>query len=390
MPNKLWNRNFTLLTFSNFLMYSSYYSLISTLPVYISTELHSPKSIVGLVLASYIVASVLMRPFAGFGLDKYGRKKIFIFSLLIYTLVFNGYLIAGTVTLMILVRFIHGLTWGLTTTSNSTIAVDIIPSEKRGEGIGYFGISTTLGMAMGPVIGSSVLQQGGYHAMFLAGLIMSLASMGLAAAMHYPDSIPFKSLELKFSTLFETTTLLPSFNLILIMITYGGVLSFIALYGRELGIHNPSGFFLIYAFGIIGARFTSGKFFDRHGPHVILTVCISLLIVGFLVLALVQNATGFYLAAVILGFGNGVVFPTFQAMTNNMVPKNRRGAANSTLFASVDIGMGFGMILAGMISQQFSISTAFMVSSGICIAALVFFLSYTSGYYGKNKTRWQM
>ena len=128
MPYKLWNRNFTLLTFSNFFMFSGYYSLISTLPIYISTELHSTKSVVGIVLASYIVASVIVRPFAGFGLDKYGRKKIFILSLLLYALIFNGYLIAWTVAVMIFIRFSHGLTWGLTTTSNSTIAADIIPS----------------------------------------------------------------------------------------------------------------------------------------------------------------------------------------------------------------------------------------------------------------------
>src|ERR1035437_2648848 len=172
MPNNLWNRNFTLLTFSNFFMCSAYYSLISTLPIYISTELHSSKSIVGLVLASYIVASVLVRPFTGFGLDKYGRKTIFIVSLLFYALVFNGYLIAWTLAVMILVRFIHGLTWGLTTTSNSTVAVDIIPPGKRGQGIGYFGISTTLGMALGPVIGSFIFLHGGYSAMFIAGFLI--------------------------------------------------------------------------------------------------------------------------------------------------------------------------------------------------------------------------
>lgn len=385
MPNTLWNRNFTLLTFSNFFMCSAYYSLISTLPIYISTELHSSKSIVGLVLASYIVASVLVRPFVGFGLDKYGRKTILIVSLLLYALVFNGYLIAWTVAVMILVRFIHGLTWGLTTTSNSTVAVDIIPPGKRGQGIGYFGISTTLGMALGPVIGSFIFQQGGYSAMFIAGFIISLASMGMAASMRYPDPVPSKSLEFRFSTLFETTTLLPSFNLLLIMITYGGLLSFVALYGRELGISNPAGFFLIYATGVIGARFTSGKFFDRHGPRMILLVCLSLLIAGFPVLALWKNPIGFYGAAVILGFGNGVVFPTFQAMINNMVQQNRRGAANSTLFTSVDIGMGAGMILVGSLAQQFSISTAFVVCSGICVAALLFFLFFTIKYYEKNK-----
>ena len=234
MPNTLWNRNFTLLTLSNFFMCSAYYSLISTLPVYISTELHSPKSVVGLVLASYIVASVLVRPFVGFGLDKYGRKSILIFSLLLYALVFNGYLFAWTVALMLIVRFVHGLTWGMTTTSNSTVAVDIIPANKRGQGIGYFGISTTLGMALGPVIGSFIFVHGGYNGLFIAGSVIALASMAMAASMWYPDHKPLTSPEFKLSTLFETTTLLPSFNLLLIMITYGGMLSFIALYVHEL------------------------------------------------------------------------------------------------------------------------------------------------------------
>jgi MFS family permease len=169
------------------------------------------------------------------------------------------------------------------------------------------------------------------------------------------------------------------------MITYGGLLSFVALYGRELGISNPAGFFLIYATGVIGARFTSGKFFDSHGPRMILLVCLSLLIIGFPLLALLQNPVGFYSAAVILGFGNGVVFPTFQAMTNNMVQQNRRGATNSTLFTFVDIGMGIGMILVGGIAQYISISMAFIVCSGICVVALLFFLFFTLKYYEKHK-----
>jgi MFS family permease len=121
----------------------------------------------------------------------------------------------------------------------------------------------------------------------------------------------------------------------------------------------------------------------------IIIICLSLLIAGFPLLALLQNPAGFYGSAVILGFGNGVVYPTFQAMTNNMAPGDRRGAANSTLYTFVDIGMGLGMIFVGSIAQQFSISTAFIVCSGICMVALIFFIFFTLGHYEKNKTRWQ-
>ena len=382
MTEKLWNRDFTFLTLSNFLMCCAYYSLISTLPVYISHELNASDSLVGLVMACYVVAAILIRPFCGFSLDKFGRKTLFLVSLLIYAMTFTGYLVATTIMMMVLIRVIHGLTWGLTTTSNSTVAGDIIPESKRGQGFGYFGVSTTAGMALGPLIGSMIFQHGGYTAMFLAGCLISLISMALAATVRYPRYyIPKMSLDFRWKNLLETKTIVPSVNLLIIMLTYGGLISFVALYGHEIGISNPSGFFLIYALGIISSRFTTGKALDRNGPRQIIIICLSLLIIGFPLLALLKNPAGFYAAALILGFGNGVVFPTFQTMTNNMVPASRRGAASSTLFISVDIGMGLGMILVGMIAQYFSISTAFLVCSGIGATGLALFLFITLNYY---------
>jgi MFS family permease len=333
-------------------------------------------------MACYVVAAILIRPFCGFSLDRFGRKAIFLASLFIYAMIFNGYLIANTILAMIIIRFAHGLTWGLTTTSNSTVAGDIIPESKRGQGFGYFGVSTTAGMALGPLIGSIIFQHGGYTAMFLAGCLIGLVSMVLAANIRYPAYYSPKShLEFKWKNLLETKTIIPSVNLLIIMLTYGGLISFVALYGHEIGINNPSGFFLIYAIGIISSRFTTGKALDRNGPRMIIIICLSMLIIGFPLLALWQNQTGFFIAALILGFGNGVVFPTFQTMANNMVPASRRGAASSTLFISVDIGMGLGMILVGVIAQYFSISMAFLVCSGIGAAGLVLFLAITLNYY---------
>ena len=381
MKPQLWNRNFTLLTFSNFLMCCAYYSLISTLPVYISTVLKANHSIVGLVLASYAIAAILIRPFCGFGLDFFGRKIIFIASLLIYGLIFNVYIVAGTVWFIMWVRFAHGLTWGLSTTSNSTVAGDIIPAEKRGEGFGYFGMMTTAGMALGPLIGSFILQHGGYDIMFFAGFGISMVSMILAAMIRYPEFHRHPHMRFRWNRLLESRALIPSLNLLITSLSYGGLLSFIALYGKEIGIHNPSGFFLIYAIGIIVSRFTAGKAVDRRGPRRIIIICLSLLIIGFPLLAVVRNEYGFYVSAVILGFGNGVVWPTFQTMVNNIVAPNRRGAANSTAFMAMDLGMGLGMIIVGAISQTWSISVAFLCCSGFSAIGLLLFLRFTLGHY---------
>ncbi len=385
MNQKVWNKDFALLTLSNFLICASYYSLVSTLPVYVSRDLLATDSVVGLIMAAYTVSAVLIRPLTGFGLDKLGRKSIFIVSLIAYAVIFGGYLFAVTIALMFLVRFLHGMTWGMATTSNSTIAVDLIPTDKRGEGIGYFGLSTTLGMALGPVFGSLIYQQWGYTGMFLAGLIMGLVSGVMASLIHYPRHVvPKENTELRWKNLFESRTFIPALNILLIITTYGGLVSFIALYGHQIGIANPSIFFLVYAAGVAIARFSSGRVMDKNGPKYILIVCLSLLITGFPLLALANGPVGFYGSAIILGMGNGVMWPTFQTMVNNIAAPGRRGAANSTLFTALDIGMGLGMVLVGIISQYASIPAAFIVCSGMAATGLILFLTVTLPHYSKH------
>jgi len=386
MKPSLWTRNFTLLTLSNFLMCSAYYSLISTLPLFVSDQLHASHSVVGLVLSAYAVAAILIRPFTGFGLDYFGRRGIFIVSLLIYGLIFNVYVFAATVTFMFFLRFAHGLAWGLTTTSNTTVAGDIIPVAKRGEGFGLFGVSTTIGMALGPPIGTFILQHWGYNAMFISGSAVSIISMVMAAMMKYPAYSPLpENRQFKWKNLFETSTVIPSANLLIIGLAYGGLISFIALYGKEIGIKNPSGFFLVYALGIITSRFSVGKALDRNGPRLVIITCLTLIIIGYPILALIKTPWGYYTAAVILGLGNGVVWPTFQAMVNNIVPSNRRGAANSTLFIAMDLGMGLGMMIAGVISQKYSISAAFLSCAGYCALGLIIFRMFTLKHYLKKR-----
>lgn len=360
----------------------TYYSIISTLPIYLVSELQAGKSDVGLVLGAYTIASIFIRPFGGFALDKFGRHTIYIVALLLYTLFFGGYLIAATITSLIIVRFMHGLTWGVTTIAGSTIAVDIIPVNKRGEGIGYFGLSTTLGMSIGPVIGLFICHQYGYIAMFLSGIAASFISLACASFIKLPKLQPV-NVHFSWSNLFDRRSLIPSINLLIIMSTYGGLLSFIALYGREIGIQNTSMFFLVFSIGIASSRLIAGKSFDREGPAKILTICLSLLIVGFTLLVLFKNAAGFYISAIIMGYGIGVVFPVFQAMINNMADSSRRGAANSTLFTFLDMGMGAGMVVMGYVAQYFSITATFVFSAIIVLAGLLFFRKLTIPIYKK-------
>jgi MFS family permease len=165
---------------------------------------------------------------------------------------------------LIILRFLHGLTWGVTTIAGATIAVDIIPANKRGEGIGYFGLSTTLGMSVGPVIGLFICHHYGYTAMFMAGIITSLVSLICACFIKLP-LLQRAEVHFSWQNLFDRKSVIPSLNLLIIMSTYGGLLSFIALFGREIGIQNTSLFFLVFSIGIASSRLIAGKSFRQGG-----------------------------------------------------------------------------------------------------------------------------
>ena len=298
---------------------------------------------------------------------------------------FAGYLVAISITSIITLRFAQGLVWGFTTVSGSTIAVDIIPVSKRGEGIGYFALSTTLGMSVGPIIGLFICHHWGYFAMFISGCFISFISLICAYAINLRKRfIVGKRIKLKLNSMFDKNSVRPSLNVVITMISYGGLLSFIALYGREIGVQNSSLYFLILSAGIAAARLTVGKVFDRSGPRKIITLCLILLIIGFPMLAIAKNEVLFYMSAIIIGFGNGVIFPTFQSMVNNIAAPEHRGAANSTLYTAVDLGMGFGMIMAGLIAQYISIPAIFWMNAMVSITGLLFFRLFVLKSY-ENK-----
>jgi len=336
MNDKIWSKDFIFLITSNFLMFITYYAILSALPIYLVTSLHASKFQVGMVVGVYTIASVLVRPFSGFALDRFGRRTIFLLSLIIYSFLFAGYLVALGITSIIVLRFVQGLSWGFSTVSGSTIAADIVPVSKRGEGMGYFSLSTTLGMSVGPVIGLYLSHNWGYTAMFVSGILVSFASLGFAYSVHLRKRfVVGKKIVLKRNNMFEKSSLLPSANVLITMIAYGALLSFIALYGREIGIRNSGMYFLIFSFGIAAARLTAGKVFDRHGPRKLLTYCITLLIIGFLLLAMAKNEVLFYISAILIGFGNGVIFPTLQTRDNKLSNSSLLGTSNSTLLQTV-------------------------------------------------------
>jgi MFS family permease len=376
--------NFVLLFIASLLMFTAFYILLPTLPVFLTQQLQIDERQTGIILAVYTLAALIIRPFTGYLIDRYGRKLFYISSILLFSAIFMFYHLSGLFIWILIVRFFHGIVWGVATTTGSTLIVDIIPAERRGEGIGLYGLSMTIPMALGPFIGLMISGHNNFIMMFLSAGIISFVGFLLTIFIKYPPIQLAVTKLFSWRNLLEKSALPLTFNLVLVNISYGGLVSFISIYALNTGIGNTGMFFLIYAGGITLARLYMGKFFDRNGPKLLAICGILFLITGHLILGLVINTAGFLVAAFILGLGSGIVLPTFQAMVNNLVPPQRRGAANSTLFSGLDLGIGMGMFITGWLAQSIGLPHTYLIFSILNLAALFYFLFRSLTHYQKT------
>jgi len=387
IPQKLWTSSFILMCGANFLMSVAFYFLIPTLPVFIMEVLHASKLQLGFIFASYTLSALLIRPFTGFFLDSYGRKNIFLFSFLGFALLLGVYAFIFTVIQLLILRLLQGFSWGATTTAFSTAIVDIIPVNRRGEGLGYFGLFMTLGMALGPLLGLTIAGENHFKKMFISAALLALSGFVLASFVKFPEFKKDKNIQyFSWKTLIDVSSIPVSFIILLICFSYGGIIIFISLYAKESGIDNSGLFFLIYAIGLGISRLFSGKIFDKSGPVKISFAGLFSLIFGIILLALLKSNIGFFLSAFLLGIGFGITFPTFQAMINHTVAIHQRGAANSTFFTAVDLGIGLGAVITGLLSDYISLSATFLICALITVIASLLFFTYALKKY-KNQVK---
>ncbi len=377
-PDKLWTKDFILLGLANLLMSIGFYFLMPTLPIYVVDQLQASKGEVGYVLAAYTLSALIIRPFTGYVIDRAGRKWIFITSFLLFAFTLGTYPLASTFMLLLFIRFFHGFLWGITGTSGATLIVDVIPPARRGQGIGIYGLSMTIAMAIGPVLALIIMGKDHYNTMFFSSMFVALVGFIILIFVRYPRFETKNKDPFTFRNILERRTLPIALVQLLFGATYGGVVSFITLYAKEIEIRQASPFFFIFAAGIFIARLWSGKIFDRKGPKYLVLSGIILLIAGFFILSLVKNMGGYYSSAFFIGLGTGILMPTLMAMANNVVEKHRRGAANATVITAFDLGIGSGSILLGFLSERITLGYTYL--SCTLILAFAFFYFLLKGY----------
>ncbi|RHJ91073.1 MFS transporter [Parabacteroides bouchesdurhonensis] len=381
----LWNRNFIQCCISYFLMNFAFYMLMPTIPVYLVEELGIDTSKVGLVLSSYTIGLLCVRPFSGYLVDCVSRKPLYLFAFTLFAFMFTGYFFAVTVLTIMLVRFLQGGFMGLTSVSGNTIAIDVIPSKRRGEGMGFYGLTINLAMSLAPLVAVALYARNGFTSIIWAGLIIALVGVLSVCLIRYPkrEKLPKPSFSLDRFILIQA---LPSaLSYMLVAIPYGMIISFAVLYGKEINVSNPGYFFICMAVGVGTARLISGRLVDHGKIHTVSVCSLISLTLSFAVFALFRTESVFFISALAIGIGFGVSVPAFQCLFVNVASHSQRGTATSTYLTSFDLGMGAGMLSAGFIASRFDLATAFLVGAGCCVLSLCVYLYWVRFSYEKNK-----
>ncbi|MDZ5473007.1 MFS transporter [Bacillus sp. 31A1R] len=375
----LWTKSFIMLMVGNLFVFMSFQMLIPTLPPYIKS-LGASGMEIGLVTALFSIGAVLSRPFIGFMLEYKDRKPLVLIGAVALLAVTIIYPLSQIVVIFLLFRLIHGLAWGWSTTVNGTAAVDVVPNSRLGEGMGYFGLSITLGMIIAPSLGIYLFQVTTFTNLIYISSILGLIAIVLLMIVRYqtPEEVKNKKKEdLKFSyfgSLIEKSSWYPAFITVCATFGYGSIVTFIVIFGEERGIDQIFLFYLANAIMASISRPIAGKWFDKNGPRGLVFVCMFLTFIGMWVLSFAYSNLFIVIAGILFGIGFGSLIPTLQSWTLQKTPIERRGVANGMFFSSIDLGIGLGGLVFGVLAQFLEIATLFQISSGFLLLAMIFTL----------------
>lgn len=375
--DKLWNGNYIRVWMANFLLYFSFMLLTPLFPLYLSDTFGADKQMIGIVLSGYTLTALLVRPFSGYWVDSFPRRTVLLISFFVFAFLFVGYPLSTTLLMFAVVRTLHGAPYGMATVSNSTVAIDVLPTSRRAEGIGYYGLSNNVATAISPTIALLIYGvSGSYDLLFILAIVIA----ALAFYSNYTLKLQRRSLVQRAPLSLDRFILLKAwrqgFCIACYSFSYGVISTYVAIYGKEeLGITGGTGlFFMLLSVGLIFSRLTGSRTLrkGRIVQNASMGVLVSL--VGYLLFAVLHNAWGYYGAALIIGLGNGHMFPAFQTMFLNLASNEQRGTATSTLFVSWDTGIGIGILLGGMVAENWGYHTAFwFMWIGNLVGVLVYF-----------------
>ena len=375
---KIWTREFLGMGMTNFFYFMSQYILIAALPVFIMDDLGKGQWEAGMAMTCFQIGTVVCRPLAGRIIDGVNKQRLLLAASSVFFLVMGSFYFVSSLHMVWGLRLVHGIVFALGTTASATMAALVLPKSRKGEGIGYFAVSGNLAMVIGPLVGLLIIDFLGPRPLFIFLALLALGAIYGGNGKKLSDDIILPSGKRKqgfhLPDFFEKKAL-PSVILGgLVFFAYGGVLTFIPMYTRSLGLSSfTSLFFLVFALVIVVTRPFVGYLFDHHGPEATVYPGFAFFCIGFVLLSQVGGVPLLLLSAGILGIGFGALAPAFQTLAVQSAPPSRAGVATSTYFWSLDISVGLAAAVLGVVSD--SLGYPFMYGV-VCLASAVLGLVY--------------
>jgi len=365
---RLWTKPFILMSAGMLFLFTGFYLLLPTLPPFIK-QMGGNEAEVGLAAGAFMLSAVMIRPIVGGLLDRYGRRPFIVWGLLLFALAMYMYDWIGGIVVLMGLRILHGMTWAVSTTAVFTAVTDIIPSARRGEGMGWFSTAMTLAMAVGPMLGVWVIQSLSYHALFQFACALS----AVALLLTFGAKVPFRQQTGKRRIEFFEPSVLPvAASVFFLTIAYGGITTFVPLFADSIQV-NSGTFFLAYAATLALIRPIAGKLSDRFSESFVIVPGLAVTISALLVLSISTGLFGVLVSAVLFGVGFGSAQPALQAATIRLARPDRKGVANASLLTATDLGIGLGAILSGWVSQHTSYQVLFTVGAASVAMSLLLF-----------------
>lgn len=401
---RLWTRSFISLTISAFLLFLNLHMLLSTFSSYVKSEFTASDLQVSLVTSVFAGSAILTRFLAAVLLRRVSPNALLLIGLIIAATATVLNSVAGSLGALLLVRAVYGIGFGIGSTLLPTFVSRIIPLLRMGEGIGYFGLSSSLAMSIGPMIGLNVMRELGFGPLTLIGTTAVLLMFPLLLLTRaLPTIRPAKLIETqrpstqrpqgegaahaKQRPAFNRRLVFPAVLNMILAITYSGLLSFIALFGEFVHLEQVGLFFLFNAVTVVLIRPVSGRIFDAKGHAAVLIPAALIVIASMLILSFTTTLPLLILSALLYGLGFGAIQPTLQAWMLRTSKPEQYGAANSMFYNSMDFGVAVGAVLLGAIASGTDYAVMYRYSAGFMGMFLAFYLAVQMAKWTRRSKR---
>lgn len=396
--DKLLSPSFCYILAANFLLFFAFYLLLPVLPFYLKEQFLAGKSMIGFILSCYTVACLCIRPFSGYMLDTFSRKPLYLLSYFIFTVIFGGYMLAGTLALFITLRIVHGFAFGMVSVAGNTIVIDILPSSRRGEGLGYYGLANNIAMSFGPMTGLFMHGACSYEVIFTCSLVSGCLGLIMASLVKTPYKQPVKREPISLDRFFLVKGLPAGVSLLLLSIPYGMTTTYVAMYAEEIGIRTSSGlFFTCMAVGLAVSRIFSGRQVDKGRITQVISLGMYLACISFFALSACERlmewnagvtSVLFLGIALLQGVAFGTMFPAFNTLFVSLGTNSQRGTATSTYLTSWDVGIGIGLMTGGVVAEAFGgFDHAYLIGGCLTVVSTLFFVVKVAPHFNRNKLR---